>query len=60
MFDIMPSRMGIQLLFELMKNAENKGKLSRNDISKYKAALRKFDIGVTSKSQNLKDEARDE
>jgi hypothetical protein len=58
MFDIVPSRMGIQLLIELTKNAINKGKLYRNDQSKYNVAAQKYELGVSTKSQKLKDEAK--
>ena len=60
MFDIMPSKMGIQNLLEFMENAINKGKLSKNDQSKYAVAVQKFEIGHSTKSQNLKEEAKDE
>ncbi len=59
-YDIPPSKMGIQNLFELLKNAINKGKLSNQEKSKYDVAIQKFDLGVQAKSQKLKDDAKDE
>ena len=60
MFDIAPSRIGIQVLFEIFENAINKGKLSSNNIRKYREAIREWDQGVLNRSQKKKDEAKNE
>ena len=60
MFDIQPSKIGIQPLFELLDNAVNKNKLSKNDQSKYTVAKKKWELGFSTKSDKLKDEARHE
>jgi hypothetical protein len=59
-WNIKPSKMGIQPLIHLMQSAHNKGKLPRADQSKYDVAVRKWEMGHSTKSQKLKDEAKDE
>jgi hypothetical protein len=59
-YDIPPSRMGFQNLLHLMQSAHNKGKIPRADQSKYEVAVRKWEMGHSTKSQKLKDDAKDE
>ena len=53
-YGISPAKIGIQVLREILENAENNGKLPRNDASKYQRALDSFNLGVKNKDEALK------
>jgi hypothetical protein len=53
-YGISPSKVGIQLLREILENAYNKGKLSQNDDGRYQRALNSFNHGVKTKDEGLK------
>ena len=60
LYNIPPSKMGIQLLREILENAYNKKKLGQNDDGKFQRAQNKYRMGIKNQQPSEKTEALNE